>query len=38
MVGYEELMAKILATLPPQQRLAGLPPEERLAGLSRRGR
>jgi len=44
MEGYEELMAKLLDTLPPErvlshyapeQRLAGLPPEQRLAGLDR---
>jgi hypothetical protein len=42
MEGYEELMEKLLDTLPaeqvlshyaPEQRLAGLPPEQRLAGL-----
>jgi hypothetical protein len=42
MEGYDELMAKLLDTLPPEQvlshyapeqRLAGLPPEQRLAGL-----
>jgi len=44
MVGYEELLAKFLASLSPEQRLAGLPPaqvlsqypaEQRLAGLDR---
>jgi hypothetical protein len=35
MEGYDELMAKFLAKLPAQDRLAGLPPEERLAGLDR---
>ena len=42
MEGYDELMMKLLDTLPaeqvlshygPEQRLAGLPPEQRLAGL-----
>jgi hypothetical protein len=42
MEGYDELMDKLLDTLPaervlshyaPEQRLAGLPPEQRLAGL-----
>jgi len=42
MEGYDELMQKLLADLPPEQRLAGLPPEQvlshydaeqRLAGL-----
>ena len=42
--GYDELMAKLLDALPPEQilshyaaeqRLAGLPPEQRLAGLDR---
>jgi hypothetical protein len=44
MEGYDELMIKLLDTLPPEQvlshyrpeqRLAGLAPEERLAGLDR---
>jgi hypothetical protein len=44
MEGYDELMQKLLETLPPEQRLAGLPaeevlaryaPEQRLAGLDR---
>lgn len=34
MEGYDELMAKLLQTLPPEQRLAGLAPEQRLAGLA----
>jgi hypothetical protein len=42
MEGYDELVTKLLDTLPPEQvlshygpeqRLAGLPPEQRLAGL-----
>ena len=33
MEGYDELMKKLLATLPPEQRLAGLDLEQRLAGL-----
>lgn len=33
MEGYEELLAKFLEKVPPEQRLAGLPPEQRLAGL-----
>jgi hypothetical protein len=32
--GYDELMARLLDALPPQQRLAGLDAEQRLAGLS----
>jgi len=44
MEGYEELMEKMLDTLPaeqvlshyaPEQRLAGLPPEQRLVDLDR---
>jgi hypothetical protein len=35
MEGYAELMAKLLDTLPPEQRLAGVPPEQRLAGFDR---
>ncbi len=34
MEGYEELMAKFLASLSPEQRLAGLAPEQRFAGLA----
>jgi hypothetical protein len=34
MEGYEELMQKFLASLPPEQRLAGMAPEQRLAGLA----
>jgi hypothetical protein len=34
MEGYDELMAKFLATLSPKQRLAGLAPEQVLAGLA----
>ncbi len=34
MEGYEELMAKFLASLSPEQRLAGLAPEQRVAGLA----
>jgi hypothetical protein len=33
MEGYDELMQRLLATLPPEQRMAGLPPEQRMAGL-----
>jgi len=33
MEGYDELLRKLLETLPPEQRLAGLQPEQRLAGL-----
>ena len=33
--GSDELMKKLLATLPLEQRLAGLEPEQRLAGLDR---
>jgi hypothetical protein len=33
MEGYQELMAKMLDTLPAEQRLAGLSAEQRLAGL-----
>ena len=35
MEGYDELMTKLLDSLPPEQRLAGLAPEQRLAGLDR---
>src|SRR4051794_1454713 len=31
---YDEVVNKLLAKLPPEQRLAGLAPEERLAGLA----
>ena len=31
--GYDELMKKLLASLPPEQRVAGLAPEQRVAGL-----
>jgi len=34
MEGYDELMKKLLDSLPPEQRLAGLAPEQRLAGLA----
>jgi hypothetical protein len=33
MEGYQELLERLLAGLPPEQRLAGLLPEQRLAGL-----
>jgi hypothetical protein len=33
MEGYDEVMEKLLNSLPPEQRLAGLAPEQRLAGL-----
>ena len=33
--GYDEVVQKFLALIPPEQRLAGLAPEERLAGLDR---
>jgi hypothetical protein len=33
MEGYDEMLQKLLDSLPPEQRLAGLPPEQRLAGL-----
>ena len=33
MEGYDELMQKLLETLPAEQRLAGLAPEQRLTGL-----
>ena len=32
--GYDELMDKLLATMPPEQVLAHYPPEQRLAGLA----
>jgi hypothetical protein len=32
--GYDEVMQKLLDSLPPEQRLAGLTPEQRLAGLA----
>ena len=35
MEGYDELMQKLLDSLPPEQRLAGLAPEQRLTGLDR---
>lgn len=31
---YDEIMAKLLAKLPPEQRMAGLAPEQRVAGLA----
>ncbi len=31
--GYDEVIAKLLATLPPEERVAGLSPKERIAGL-----
>ncbi len=31
---FDDIMAKILAKLPPERRLAGLAPEQRLAGLA----
>jgi hypothetical protein len=34
MEGYEEVVERFLASLPPEQRLAGLAPEQRLAGLA----
>jgi hypothetical protein len=34
MEGYEELMQRVLASLPAEQRLAGLAPEQRLAGVA----
>src|SRR5262249_41798625 len=35
MEGYDELMAKLLDTLPPEQVLSHYAPEQRLAGLDR---
>ena len=32
--GYDEVILKLLTSLPPEQRLAGLAPEQRLAGLA----
>lgn len=32
--GYEDMIDKLLGSLPPEQRLAGLAPEQRLADLS----
>jgi hypothetical protein len=32
--GYDEMLQKLLESLPPEQRLAGLAPEQRLAGLA----
>lgn len=32
--GYEDMIDKLLGSLPPERRLAGLPPEQRLAGLA----
>lgn len=34
MEGYDEVVERFLASLPPEQRLAGLAPEQRLAGLA----
>jgi hypothetical protein len=34
MEGYDELMTKLLDSLPPEQRLAGLAPKDRLAGVA----
>lgn len=33
--GYDEIIQKLIMSLPPEQRLAGLPPEQRLADLPR---
>ena len=32
---FEKAMKRILARMPPEQRLAGMPPEQRLAGLTK---
>ncbi len=34
MEGFDEIVAKFVSTLTPEQRLAGLAPEQRLAGLA----